>query len=178
MKKRPTGAAAADLSVSIDPHRLDDEWTSQPDKMKDAGDLLADANDRADRMKGKLEVTKAEVELRVRQKWNLFGFDKQPTEAAVAATVLTTKAYRIALSRYNKARHRAGLLKSLVAAVEQRKSALENLVKLFLADYYSDPKAPRGATRGDALKLASRRLFDGIDLPDKPKKKKRLRHGD
>jgi hypothetical protein len=162
-----------DLSVSIDPFHLDREWTAQPDRMQKAGDLLADAKDRADRAKSKLDVVKATVELMVRKKPSAFGLDKL-TEPAVAAAVVASDQYQEAMGRFNKAKHRAALLGSLVDAMEQRKAALENLVKLHLAGYYSEPKAPRGATRDDALKMAAREI--DAPMPEPRRKKKRWKH--
>ena len=159
---------AYDLGVEIDPHRLDDEWVGQPDKMYRAGDILADAKDRADRAKARRHLVKAEVELRVRKNPAAFGLDRA-TEASIAAVIITVDEYKDALDKVHRTKLKVGRAAALEKATEQRKSALENLVKLHLANYYGDPQAPAGATRANAARIMAGR----VSTPLTTKKEKR-----
>jgi hypothetical protein len=170
MKKRRRDGPDDYLKVTLDPHRLDLEWLNHPDRMQKVGELLADANDRVDRMKSALEVKKAQVELRIRKKPQLFGLDKV-TDKSVEATMTANEEVTEATDRYNRAKHKAGLLKALYEARKDCRPALENLVKLFLSSYFGDPKAPKDATREQSLRFVAKELFEPLD--DQPRKKKR-----
>ena len=51
--------------------------------------------------------------------------------------------YRRAHSRLRETQHEFDLINAAVRAIEQRKSSLENLVKLMLGNYFSAPMEPR-----------------------------------
>lgn len=167
MKKKRRSDPDDDLRVSINPHRLDEEWRSHPDRMQKVGDLLADATDRVDRMKSALELAEAEVELRVRKKPGAFGLEKA-TDASVKAVVACSDEVKEVTHRLNRAKHKAALLKSLYLARQDVRPSLENLVKLYLAGYFGDPKAPKGATRDHALSI----LMDDTSRPMERKRRK------
>lgn len=160
------------LRLGLDPHNLDEEWVSHPDKMQEVGEMVAVANDRVDRAKSKLELVKAQVELKVRKRPAAFGIDKI-TETSVAAAVVCSDDYQEAVSAYNRAKLRAGELKAAYEARRDCRPALENLVKLHLAGYHSDPKGPAGAGHTEAMRMVSRDIDE--PLPRLKKRKKRGR---
>lgn len=159
-----------DVRVTIDPYRLDREWVDHPDQMQKAGDLVAAAQDLVDRLKGRLDVKKAETELAIRKNPGRFGLDKA-TDASVAAAVTAFRGVVRLVERMNRAKKNVGLLKSQYAARQDCRPALENLVKLNLAGYFAAPAGPKGAARDDALKMIARQLSE--PMPDKPKTKKK-----
>lgn len=163
---------ADDVRVSIDPYHLDREWQDHPDQMQKAGDLVAEATDLVDRLKAKLDLRKAELEIAVRKNPAKFGLDKA-TDASVVAAVTAHADVVELVRRMNKAKLAVGRLKSQYAARQDCRPALENLVKLFLAGYFSDPKGPKGAARTDALRMIAREVTEPLD--DRKPKKKRVK---
>lgn len=155
------------LSTHLDPHRLDEEWVSHADKMQQVGEMVAAANDLADRLESKAKLVKAQVELRCRRKPSAFGIDKV-TESIVEAAVIASDEYQEALRKYHRAKLRAAELRVAYDARKDCRPALENLVKLHLGGYHAEPKGPTGAQHSDAMRLASR----DIEKPLTRKKKR------
>jgi len=81
------------------------------------------------------------------------------TENAVAELVPMQPACRDAQDSVIRCRHRMDILQAAVTSLDNRKKALEKLVELRLADYYSKPRAPKGAKEkmGEVEKRAVRR---------------------
>lgn len=148
----------AEFDVQVDPNRLDEEWVGQPSLYFRYGAKLADAQRELEQarnglalVKVELEQVKAEVDRDVRKSPASFGLDKL-TETVVAGAVLMDQRCRDAqhavLDAQNtvlEAKHRAEVFGAAVEALSHRRKALENLVSLMLANYYSRPKAPQGA---------------------------------
>lgn len=168
MKRKRAGPEEL-LRLELNPHRLDEEWRDHPDKMQYVGEQLALANDLVDRMKSKLDLVKAQVELKVRKRPAAFGIDKV-TETSCEAAVTASEDVQEAVRKFNRAKLRQGELKALYEARKDCRSALENLVKLQLAAYFSEPSGPAGAGRTEAAKAVAR---DIEALPRLKKKKKR-----
>jgi predicted nucleic acid-binding Zn-ribbon protein len=127
--------------LQIDPDALDLEWVNQPARFMFYAQQSAHAKDVRDRAKEKLEVVKAQVDGELRA-----GFaagEKKPTEAAIASMVLQSKEYQDANEEFMQAKLEADLLQAAVSAMDQRKSALENLVRLHSQQYFAGPKEPR-----------------------------------
>jgi len=133
-----------ELDITIDENALDKEWTFQPRLYFRYAAKLADAKRDADQAKTEVELTKAELELAIRTNPEKFDLQKV-TESAVASTVLAQAEYGRVRQADLDARHTVDILQAAVAALDHRKRALEGLVQLRLANYYSSPRAPQGA---------------------------------
>jgi hypothetical protein len=129
----------------LDKHRLDAEWTGQVQEFAQAADQLAEARDAERRAKAKLELTEAEEKLAIRRNPQIYGFEKV-TEGTVGELLTVSKKYQAALREHLDAEHAVDVYKVKVDALNQRKSALEDLVRLRLADYFSAPQAPPEAS--------------------------------
>lgn len=128
---------------TIDKYRLDVEWECQPKLFHQYAMILANRNADYERAKANEKLVWAEVE----QEFRLSKADdaKGPTEAAVKAAVLTSSRYKDAVEATIQSGHDADVAKVAVDTVgHHRKPALENEVQLFLANYYSRPKSPKG----------------------------------
>jgi hypothetical protein len=95
-----------------------------------------------DDAKQALEVVKAEVDKKIRKNPEKFGIEKI-TENVIAATILINEEYQEAYAEYLTAKYESDMASGAVQAFEQRKSALENLVKLHGQQYFAGPKIPR-----------------------------------
>lgn len=128
----------------IDEHNLDREWVDQSPKYFKWAARSAEARLRFDDAKAELEVVKAELGLKIRKQPERYGLDKI-TEVVVAAAVLMRGECADAVEKLHQARYDHGIAEAAVKALDQRCTALEKLVKLRLADYFSEPRAPEGA---------------------------------
>lgn len=127
--------------VGIDPNALDVEWLRQPGLVAKYTRLNAEARDNVTRAKDQMEVVKAQVDGELRS-----GFaagEKKPTEAAIASMVLQHEKCIGANEEYLKAKLNADLVQAACTALDHKKAALENLVRLYGQQYFAGPREPR-----------------------------------
>ena len=131
-----------DLFV-LDPNRLDMEWGLQARFYRKEAEKMADLRRKFEEAKADRDVALAEMSQKVRTNPAVYGLEKT-TEASVGE-VVTAKTRKVEQSVI-EAQHDYDVQKALVEAIDHRKSALENLVKLRLAAYYADPQMPKGVS--------------------------------
>lgn len=157
--------------LDIDINRLDKECQSLPELFHEYAEKLATARGDVDRLKGVLDLTEARVDSDVRLNPSSYGLAKA-TETSVEKAVVMDDRYQKALMQLNKAKLEAGKLQAYVDALGVKKTSVELLVKLRLADYFSEPtlpKAERDRTDED------RRRRQAEDAPDASEVKKTRR---
>jgi hypothetical protein len=125
------------INLQIDLNRLDEEWVNQPIKHREYTEDAADARREHDEFKAELEVVKAEISKEIRESAE----GKKPTEKAIEAEIVLHPKHKKAVQNLIDAKHRLDVMGGLVDASDQRKTALGKLVDLFLADYFSRPRA-------------------------------------
>ena len=99
-------------------------------------------------------MTVAETAQGVRRNPAAYGIDKV-TEKAVEEIV--TIRCREAEQKVIDAKHALDVQQAMIDALDQRKHALEDLVKLRLAAYYADPKMPAGIHPDEVKKAMDRK---------------------
>jgi len=129
--------------LEIDEYNLEREWTKQPKLFFRWAREAANARHVMDEIKAALEIVRAEVDSEVRSDPEGHGIDGKVTEKMVEAAVVQSSIYITAVRKLQKVKHRYDIVSALVLALEQRKSALEYLVRLRLSDYYSEPRVPK-----------------------------------
>jgi len=134
----PTGSI-----LEIDEYNLEREWAKQPKLYFRWAREAARSRSLMDEAKAQLEIARAEVDSGVRADPEGNGIEGKVTEKMVEAVVVQSVVYIKAVRHLGKAKYRYEIVSALVSALEQRKSALEYLVKLRLSEYYSEPRAPR-----------------------------------
>lgn len=134
----------------IDTTDLDREWVDQPRLYHEHALLVAAAQRRYDQEKTDLELLAAEKDAEIRSDPASFGVTKV-TEVVVERTILISRKYQAQLEAMHNARHDLNVARAALDALDHRKKALENLVSLFLADYFAAPRA-----RGDAREKMER----------------------
>jgi len=146
------------LDIHPDPNRLDECWVGQVRlrlayglERAEARKALAQAKTDLAVGKSDLEVTKAELEVTARKTPEKFGIEKV-TEGSIAAAVANSEEFQEARDRMfdvqrriDDCQHEVDVLDAALDAIDDRKHSLQDLVKLYLADYYGSPKAPEGA---------------------------------
>lgn len=128
--------------LKIDKFSLDAECIDQPRKFMKWASLLADAMKERDETKQSLNLIRTEISLKARSNPSMFGIDKV-TEASIQAAVdsdgnVTKTSDRLIQTQYN-----VNVLGAAKEAMEQRRSMLENLIKLFLSGYWAEPRVPK-----------------------------------
>lgn len=142
MKSNDTVGTEVQPSVlEIDEFNLEREWTRQPKLYFLWARETAEARLAMDEAKADAELARAEADSAVRDDPVGHGINGKVTEKMVEAAVLQSAGHVGAVRKLARAKHRYEIMSALVSALEQRKSALENLVRLYLANYYAEPRA-------------------------------------
>ena len=128
--------------AQIDESSLDVELLEQPRLMMRYAQRAVVSREEMDRAKDEVEVVKAELDLAIREDPDGYGLPKL-TETTVQSAIQIQDKYKQALSDLNTARQEHEMAKYAVTAIEQRKHALENLVKLHGMQYFAGPSTPR-----------------------------------
>lgn len=134
MKERPTASM-----FKIDQTQLDKEWNEHSERAFAAGEAASEARLRYNELKAEYEVTKADIEIRIRNNPEKYGI-KKLSEAMVKAQVIIHPRTQKMLRRVNKARYRLDIFEVDVSACSDRKKALENEVQLWTLGYFSIPR--------------------------------------
>ncbi len=132
--------------VSIDHTALDVEWIEQPELMRKYAGHAASMKKETDEAKERFDVGKARIEMQIRANPEEYGLEKI-TESAISSTVLLQEEYQELSRQYTEARYEYDVAVAAVRAIDQRKTALENLVKLLTASYFAGPQSPRDLSR-------------------------------
>ena len=128
--------------VKIEPNSLDVEWLVQSELMRRYTKHAATMEKARDLAKEALGVKRAQIEMDIRNNPDAYKLAK-PTEAGIASTILLQKEYQELAAELTEAQYELGIAIGAVRAIDQRKTALENLVKLLGQYYFAGPKAPR-----------------------------------
>jgi hypothetical protein len=128
--------------VSIDPNALDVEILDQARWMLRYCKHAENAKKEMDWAKERLDVKRAELDKDVRTNPDKYDIGKI-TESAINNAIVLHPDYQALSSAYIEAKYEAGMASAAVRAFDQRKTALENLVKLHAAQYFAGPRVPR-----------------------------------
>jgi len=128
---------------AIDEYNLDKECARQSNLYRKYAEAAADARKRYDEGKQAESVTRADVELQVRKDPDSFGVAKV-TEGVIKSVVDADERIGKAVAEVIDARHDMDVMQAAVGALDHKKKALGDMVSLFLADYYSEPRTRSG----------------------------------
>lgn len=141
--------------LSINPDELDIELLHQPEMISYWAKEKAKLQQEVDHRKNALEVIRAELGKAIRSKPGKYGLDKV-SEKAIEETIITQAGYQRAAKELIDTQHDLEIARAAVTAIEHRKDALENLVRLFLSQYFSGPTSVEKLT--DRLARADARM--------------------
>jgi hypothetical protein len=128
--------------IRIDDSALDIEWCEQPALFWKYAKYAAQCRKDVDFAKQKLDVTKAELDNDIRENPAKYGLEKV-TDKAIEAVIVTCEDYKVAYKAFLDAKFESDMSSSAVSAMNQKKEALENLVRLHGQSYFAGPKIPR-----------------------------------
>lgn len=126
--------------LKINEKDLTHEWLLQPVKYMQYAEKSAMADSIRKKAKERLDVVMAGVDNSIREEAS--SANEKITEKVVESRIKLNSTYQEALRILNEAEYNYSILSSAVRAFEQRKSALENLVRLYIAGYFSAPVEP------------------------------------
>lgn len=157
--------------LEIDETALDVEWLEQPKLFMQYSTHLASMRRKADEEKQKLDVVRAEIDRDAREDPEKFQITGKLTEGAITSAVLTNSKYREAFQSYLNAKYEMDMAQGAVRAFEQRKEALENLVKLNGQEYFAGPRVPRDLheEKEKRRKLLNAMISQKINRPKRTK---------
>lgn len=127
-----------DKDVSINPDALDIEWVQQAGLYMKYAESVADYDRIVRQKKESLDIVKATVDRELRE-----SAEKKMTEAMVATAIPTDERYKAAYQEYSQALYDYSVAMGAVRAMDHKKQALENLVKLWQGGYFAGPREPR-----------------------------------
>ena len=132
--------------LEIDQYALETEWLSIPSQILRYSTLFAQAIFDRDQAKEALEIVRAEMDRIVRMESMERG--EKITEALVSSKIQLSPEYIEATKKVHEADYNVNVLRGAVNAFQAKKTALENLVRLFGMKYYSEPsEGTRGITQ-------------------------------
>lgn len=147
----------------LDEAALDQEWLKQPRLTLRWALAEADARNEVNQKKAKLDLVEARIKRAVRCDPTKFDLKEKPTEGSINEVVAVHTDYLAALEDLNDAKHAQDQLAGVVAALTDRRRALERLVELKQIDYYGEPRPKGGASReamADGLKKTARQPLE------------------
>lgn len=156
--------------VEIDETALDVEWLQQPRLMLKYGNYAAQKRQEMDLAKENLDVVKAQLDKDIRAIPGDYGIGKL-TESAIQSAILTQEEYQEANQAYIKAKYEYDMAITAVRAIDQKKTALENLVRLYGQQYFAGPKVPRDLSKEWVQKERQKKVDKGVAKSMKRKKK-------
>lgn len=128
--------------IQIDPTALDVEWLGQAELMIKYTRHAARTRMELDQSKQALDIIRAGLDKDIRELPKQYGLEKA-TDKAVEATIITLMEYQEAFQEYLDSKYEADMASGAVQAFQQRKDALQELVRLHGQSYFAGPSIPR-----------------------------------
>jgi hypothetical protein len=140
----------------IDPNALDEQWLMQPSLYRKYAGKLAQARDQVgtceigvDVCKTELKEIEAEIRLDITANFEQYGYKKIPTLDTITATILTNEKVKKAQGKLTTAKRslndawtNVNLCQAIVSALDMKKVALQELVRLHSQSYFATPWIP------------------------------------
>lgn len=124
--------------LKIDPDNLETEWIEQASLYMYYSEAHAEAILEKDTLKQEIDIIYAELDAHYRAIWS--DADGRMTETGLKSKVLQDSAYISRQKALNKAILDVNILLSAKTAFDHRKKALENIVSMKIAGFWSEPK--------------------------------------
>lgn len=147
----------------IDKDSLEECLVEQPELYAKWSKAWADAVKERDHAKENLSIVKADLDMKIRKSWDILGFDKKPTDMAITTWICAQNEYRKANFLLIQSTHAVNVLEAAKWAFQHRKDSLDNLVRLFLSNYYSDSKAVGKEARDMLSDMRQKKHLDVVE---------------
>jgi len=165
--------------VNINPDELDIEWLKQATLYAKYSKLAPDANDRVRRLEQKVKVIRSQLILEASEKGEeILGKGVKPTGQPIEAYYRTHEKHIEAKKELFEAMTEAEMINNALFALQQKKTALENLTRLVLSGYFSTPTVPRELGERWKEVLENGKNNRQEDVSDRMLSRRRRRSGD
>jgi len=145
--------------IKTNPYNLLDALLEQPQLFYEWSNKASKAGTQTTRAKDRLDLIKADVDLRIRRNPKRYGLpDGKPPEGAIKATVLKDKKVKRYTKQYYDYLDTEKTLTNAMKSFQQRKNMLEALTTLNIQLHFAEPKVS-GMQRGE---ISNRQTRDDI----------------
>lgn len=132
--------------MTIDPDALDVEWIEQPRLMLRYAKHASEMKREVEQAKEKLDIIRADLDKKIRIAPEKFGIVKL-TESVISSTIITQEEFKTGNEEFLEVAYEANMAQGALRALEGKKAALENLVKLHGQQYFAGPSVPRDLSK-------------------------------
>ena len=129
----------------IDMGNLDEEWKKQPRIFHEACVHAAEKQLESRKAKALVKLEAARIKQKIRNSPAEYGVKGHPSVDQIESLVETDSDYQNAVTNDIMTAYQLDLAEADVNALNQKRQALENEVKLHCNDYNSEPRIPKGA---------------------------------
>lgn len=147
----------------INAEALDIEWLNQPSLMRKYTKHAAEMKREMDEAKERFETARARIDMEIRTDPESHGLAKV-TEGAIQSTILLKEEYQQLSQAYINARYEYDIAIGAVRAIDQRKTALEELVRLLSASYFAGPVTPRDLSKERMQEEENKKINNKIKI--------------
>jgi len=133
-----------DMTIDVD--ALDVEWAGQARLMMQYAKHAAKIRLEVERKKEELDIVRAGLDKDIRIDPERFSIFKL-TESVVSSTIITQREYMEVNEEFLLLQYESNMAQGAVRALEGKKTALENLVKLHGQQYFAGPSVPRDLSK-------------------------------
>ena len=124
-------------SIDIELSKLHIEFIKQVKLYEYWSKKLTDLTTKKDNFKKEMDEHEAYLDLYLRKNWEREHSEIKLTESSIKSAIKTDKEYQAKNEEYLKCMSEFNAVVSMKNTLEQRKSALENAVKLYTAGYFT-----------------------------------------
>ena len=125
--------------VRINKNQLEMDWLRQPSLYQKYSEVEAEAMLNRDLAKEDLDKTRADLESKIRKDPKNYDIERS-TDSVIQSVITKQEEYQKMAEAYIRAKYELSVVTAMVRAIEHKKDALQNLVKLWCAGYYATPK--------------------------------------
>ncbi len=126
----------------IDIRNLHEDWVKQPALRAYWGKIQSEVGNERDLLKKQLEEMKAEKDIYFRRNWQELFPDIKMTESAISNVITLNTEYQEIYDEYLSSIKKVNDVSNIMKTLDDRKYALENEVKLYIANYFDDHNIP------------------------------------
>ena len=149
--------------LNIDETALDVEWKDQPILMMKYVRHASQMKKEVEEVKEKLDIVRAGLDKDIRISPEKFNIVKL-TESVITSTIITQKNYKDKNEEFLEAKYESDMAQGALRALESKKAALENLVRLHGQQYFAGPSVPRDFSKEVQKKYEQKKADEKVKI--------------
>lgn len=137
--------------LDVDMYSLDKEWSEQANNYHIYAKKVSEARFEYSKKKAMLDLVKAELSLDIRSNPDKYKLPKT-TEDTINAAVTVHDRTKVAQQELFDSKKELDDLEAILSALDHKKYALQDMVQLFLSDYFSTPRSKDSVEAHEKMK--------------------------